>query len=102
MKKDKLKSRHMIIKLIESRKKDLKNYSVKSIGVFGSFAKGSYKKNSDVDIVVSFKKTTFDNYMDLKFMLEDILGRKIDLVTEGSIKPALSYVKDEVVYAEGI
>jgi len=45
-------------------------------------------------------KTTFDNYMDLKFYLEDLFKREVDLVIESSIKPRLKdNIMREVVYA---
>jgi len=43
---------------------------------------------------------TFDNYMDLKFYLEDLFGREVDLVTERALKPQLKdIIMKEVVYA---
>lgn len=76
-------------------------FSVKKIGVFGSFVRGEELENSDIDILVEFEKgkKTFDNYMELKFYLEDIFDRKIDLVTISSIKPQLkNNILDETVY----
>ncbi|OGL40709.1 MAG: nucleotidyltransferase [Candidatus Schekmanbacteria bacterium GWA2_38_9] len=79
-----------------------KEYGVKRIGVFGSFARSEEKKSSDIDILVEFKKgcKTFDNYMDLKFFLEDIFGRKVDLVTAEALRPQLKEdILKEVQYA---
>ncbi|MEM3149982.1 MAG: hypothetical protein QXT49_03245 [Candidatus Nezhaarchaeales archaeon] len=46
---------------------------------------------------------TFDNYMELKFFLEDLLKRKVDLVTYDSLKPRIKpYVMREVEYAKGL
>lgn len=65
-------------------------YQVKNLGVFGSFVRGEATANSDLDLLVEFKEeVTFDNYMDLKFLLEDLLGCKIDLVIEEDIKPQI-------------
>ena len=61
-------------------------------------------ENSDVDILVEFEKAheTFDNYMDLKFYLEELFGRKVDLVIIDSIKPALrSNILRSAEYAKG-
>jgi hypothetical protein len=58
-----------------------------------------------VDILVEFEEDekTFDNYMDLKFFLEDLFGLNVDLVVEGTIKPdLLLYIMRSVKYAEGI
>lgn len=79
-----------------------KKYGVKKIGVFGSFARGEGKEGSDIDVLVEFKKgsKTFDNYMDLKFFLEDLFHKKIDLVTVEALRPQLKDdILREVVYA---
>lgn len=79
-----------------------KKYGVKKIGVFGSFARGEGKEGSDVDILVDFKNgcKTFDNYMELKFFLEDLFSRNIDLVTMEALRPQLKDdILQEVVYA---
>jgi len=77
-------------------------FGVKRIGIFGSFARGEEKSGSDIDVLVEFDETkiTFDNYMDLKFYLEDLFKREVDLVIESSIKPRLKdNIMREVVYA---
>lgn len=77
-------------------------YGVKKIGVFGSFARGEGRKDSDIDVLVEFKHgfETFDNYMELKFFLEDLFGRKVDLVTIEALKPQLKEdILKQVSYA---
>ena len=100
MKKIKNLNAKEIIKKIEKEKKNIRKTGAKKIGVFGSFAKGQQKKNSDVDILVRFEKVTFDNYMDLLILLEKILKRKIDLVIEEDLRPELNYVKKETKYVK--
>jgi predicted nucleotidyltransferase len=76
-------------------------FKVKEIGIFGSRIKGKAKKKSDIDILVEFEKgyKTFDNYMELKFYLEDIFGCKVDLVLKDALKDSLKpYILSEVVY----
>jgi len=78
-----------ILGLLTRKKKSLyKNFGVIDIAVFGSYAKNEQKKESDVDIYVRLKKEfkTFDNFMELRFFLEEILGRKVDLVTKEAIR----------------
>lgn len=80
----------------------MERYHVKRIGVFGSFARGEEKEGSDVDVLVEFeeKYESFDNYMDLKYFLEDLFGRKVDLVTVDALRPQLKDdILREVVYA---
>lgn len=77
-------------------------YHVRRIGVFGSFARGDEKEGSDIDVLVDLEEEyeTFDNYMDLKFFLEDLFGRKVDLVTVDALRPQLKDdILREVVYA---
>ncbi|MEK6690071.1 MAG: nucleotidyltransferase family protein [Nitrospirota bacterium] len=79
-----------------------KKYGVKKIGIFGSFARGEGKKGSDIDVLIELEDgyETFDNYMDLKYFLEDLFGRKVDLVTVEALKPQLKDdILQEVVYA---
>jgi predicted nucleotidyltransferase len=64
-------------------------FGVTDLAVFGSYARSQQTDASDVDIYVELKKEfkTFDNFMDLKFFLEDLLeSRKVDLVTKESIR----------------
>ena len=88
-----------IIKKIEEKSKDIRKYNVKKIGLFGSYAKNQQHKKSDIDIVVEFEKENFDDYMDLLFLLERILKRKIDLVIGKDLHPGLRYVRKEAKYA---
>ena len=97
MAKETLNSKE-IIKKIEEKSKDIKKYNVKKIGLFGSFSKNKQHKKSDIDIIVNFDKETFDNYMDLLFLLEKMFKRKIDLVIEKDLHPELNYIKNEVKY----
>jgi hypothetical protein len=56
-----------------------------------------------VDLLVEFDEPTFDRYMDLKDFLEGLLGRRVDLVTEGALKPRLRpIVLAEAVHAKGL
>jgi len=89
--------------LLRKHEPDIKKrFGVSKIGIFGSFVRGEERPDSDVDVLVTFRtgKKTFDNYMECKFYLEDLFGRKVDLVMKGSIKKRLKpYILGEVVYA---
>jgi len=90
-----------VLNKIRTVRADLvEKYTVLRIGVFGSFAKNNASKESDVDILVELDEPTFDHYMDLKFYLEEILERPVDLVLSDTIKPRLkATILQEVVYA---
>jgi hypothetical protein len=89
--------------LLRKHEPDIKKrFGVLKIGIFGSFVRGEERPDSDVDVLVTFRagEKTFDNYMGCKFYLEDLFGRKVDLVMKGSIKKRLKpYILGEGVYA---
>ena len=98
-------SYEMILKRIEENRQIIKKYGVKKIGLFGSYVRGEQQHKSDIDILVEFEKgkKTFDNYMDLKFFLEDLFSLKVDLVIEETVKPRLKpYILESVKYAAGL
>jgi uncharacterized protein len=68
----------------------LKKYGVKRAGIFGSMARGDAKRTSDLDLLIDLKQgaTLFD-MAGLKVDLEDAIGRTVDLVEYGMIKPEL-------------
>lgn len=77
-----------------------KRFGVTRIGVFGSFARGEEDAESDLDILVEMSDPTFDRYMDLKFFLEDLFQRSVDLVLADTVKPLLKPVLErEALYA---
>lgn len=78
-------------------------FGVAKIGIFGSAARGEERPESDVDVLVCFApgRATFRNFMELAYYLEDLFGRRVDLVTEhglsGYIRPT---VEREVIWGE--
>jgi uncharacterized protein len=71
----------------------LKRHSVRKAAIFGSFARGEQKKTSDIDILVKLpeEKSLFD-LIGLKLDLEDILNKKVDVLTYDSIHPLLKNI----------
>jgi len=69
--------------------------------LFGSFVRGQPRADSDVDLLVEFElgQRTFDHFMQLSFLLEDLLGRKVELVTPEALSPYIGpYILGEVEY----
>ena len=65
-------------------------YAVKSLAIFGSAARDAMSVTSDVDLLVEFDTApTFDRYFDLKFFLEELVGRPVDLVTKRGLRAEL-------------
>jgi len=78
-------------------------FNVRRLGLFGSYVHGSASRKSDLDILVEFDEPTFDNYMDLKFFLEELFQEGVDLVMADTLKRSIKpHILSEVVYAEGL
>ncbi len=94
-----------VLKKLEAHRNKIKLYGVKRIGLFGSYMRNEQTPGSDIDVLVEFEhgKKTFDNYMDLKFFLEELFDCKVDLVVKEAIKPALKEsILGSVHYAAGV
>jgi uncharacterized protein len=77
----------------------LERFGVDKIGLFGSYIHGLETEDSDIDLIVEFCKPIGWEFIDLKEFLEEILGKKVDLVTKGALKPQLKgEILKEVVY----
>lgn len=94
--------RTQILRVLEDHRAKLRELGVCSLGLFGSHLHGTAKEESDLDFLVQLERSTFDSYMDTKFFLEDLFDRKVDLVTEKALKPALGHVRQEAVYVPGL
>ncbi|MFZ3044943.1 MAG: nucleotidyltransferase family protein [Desulfatirhabdiaceae bacterium] len=95
----KTKTKEYIFQRIKEEQKKLAFFGVKNIGLFGSFVRGSQTPSSDIDILVEFipEKHTFDNFMEVAFFLEELLGRKVELVTTEALSPHIGpYILMEV------
>jgi predicted nucleotidyltransferase len=76
----------VVTKLKEIKPLLFKEYSVKSIGLFGSYADETNTEESDIDLLVEFEKPIGWKFFTLELYLERILGRKVDLVTKNGLK----------------
>ena len=85
-----------ILAFLKSQKKYLYNkFSIKSLNLFGSFARGDYDKNSDIDILVEFNKTPdLLTFIEIEEYLSKKLKRKVDLVIKRKLKPQ---IKDTIL-----
>jgi len=96
-------NRDEIIGKLEENRETIRRLGVRRLGIFGSYAKGEQTAGSDIDFLVEFEKKTFDNYMDLKFFLEDLFGCRVDLVIADAVKPRLRKpIFEETIYAPGL
>jgi predicted nucleotidyltransferase len=84
-------------KIASNKEYLLETYGVEEIGVFGSFARGDYKKDSDIDIAIELNQKVpvgLFEFAGMQFHLEDLLNKKVDLVIKSSIKPL---IKDRIL-----
>jgi predicted nucleotidyltransferase len=89
-------TREYILQQLKAHKSILNQFGVVQIGLFGSFVRKEQKNSSDIDFLVEFQPEmkTFRNYMGLKFALEALFHKKIDLVIKSALKPA---IRDEIL-----
>jgi predicted nucleotidyltransferase len=88
--------------IIRNHQQEIRGFGVSRYGFFGSFVRGESTEQSDIDILVEFEpgQKTFDNFMQLAFILEELLGREVDLVTPESLSPYIGpHILEEVEYA---
>lgn len=85
--------------ILSAQQEALRSFGVKSLAIFGSVVRDETRPESDLDLLVEFDDpSTFDRYMGLKLILEDLLGRRVDLVMRSALKPRLrSLVEHEAI-----
>jgi uncharacterized protein len=81
---------------LKARRRELEKLGVASLRLFGSYARGVAHSGSDIDIVVAFDRgPNFDAFMDLKFLLEEALGARVDLVTDTALRPQIKHSMEQ-------
>ncbi|MFH0981243.1 MAG: nucleotidyltransferase family protein [Planctomycetota bacterium] len=96
-----LETKEGILKALHESRDQLQTLGVRRLGVFGSFVRGEQRTTSDVDILVEFEagQKTFDHFMQVSFLLEDLLQRRVELVTPESLSPHIGpQILSEVEY----
>lgn len=94
-------TRAEIFRALDRHEDLLRQYSVRRIGLFGSYVRDEPQSDSDVDFLVEFEKPTYDNFYDLSVSLERLFGRRVELVTTGSLSVHLKpLVEEEVAWHE--
>lgn len=94
-----VRTRAEVIERLRGARGSLDRLGVDSLALFGSAARDQLLPSSDVDILVRFSgRPTFDAFMDVKLELEALLGRRVDLVTPGGLKPRLAeLIKEDLL-----
>ena len=91
--------RDEVLRVLESQTAELRRFGVKSLRLFGSVARDEAADGSDVDLLVGFEKPPgFSSFMKLRIFLEDLLGARVDLVTENGLRDRVRpYVEKEAI-----
>ncbi len=89
-----------ILQKLRDHKADLqKKYPLKSIALFGSYARGEETPESDIDLLVDFNGPIGIEYVDLLIDIENLLNQKIDLVSNRAVKPHYRpYIEEDAIY----
>lgn len=92
-----------ILKTLKKNEESLKQYSVKRIGLFGSFARGDQTAKSDIDFIVEFDRPTYDNFYGLCVFLEKLFKRKVEVLTPNAVdsirvEEVARSIRESVVY----
>jgi predicted nucleotidyltransferase len=88
-----VKTKEDVFTLLRKNGAHLRHFGVARLSVFGSFARGEANDESDVDILVEFEpgRETFKNFLALAEFLEELFGRKVDLLTPESLNPRFGH-----------
>ena len=90
-----------IVAILRENHLQIQALGIKRLGLFGSFVNNEQNDESDIDILVEFNpdQKNFDHFMELSFLLEDLLQRRVELVTPEALSPYIGpHIQKEVEY----
>src|SRR5258708_23657047 len=94
--------KNAILQTLATHKLQLAGFGVNQIGLFGSYVRNEATENSDIDLLVDIQKDkkTFNNFISLNYYLEELFGKKVELVTTQSLSPYIGpHILKTVEYA---
>ena len=83
-----IENKKALMQILYTNKEQIRSFGVKNLNLFGSFTKDNLVTDqSDIDFLVEFEegKKSFDNFIDLNYFLEELTGRKVELLTHESL-----------------
>ncbi|MFO7791073.1 MAG: nucleotidyltransferase family protein [Bacteroidota bacterium] len=96
-------NKEYILSSIKSKETEFSIYGIKSIGLFGSYARDEQSEDSDIDILIDFEpeKENFDNYMAVYDIIEKLFkNQRVEIVTKNGLSPYIGpKILNEVKYA---
>lgn len=93
-------TRDQILDFLRQHKQEMHDrFGVTKIGLFGSYARGDAREDSDIDMAIELAANTADSYFGLLHYLEDTFRKRIDLGIESNFKPIIKpYILKEIIY----
>ena len=89
----------ILTKLRENKPELEKKYPIAQLALFGSYARGDAREDSDIDVLVSFDAPIGMGFIQLAYDLEAIFNQKVDLVSRRAIKPRmLPFIEKDILY----
>ena len=93
-------TRDEVLDYLRTHKQEMHDrFGVIKIGLFGSYARGEAREDSDIDVAIEFYTYSADSYFGVLHLLEDSFKKRIDLGIESNFKPILKpYILKEIIY----
>lgn len=93
-------TREQILDFLRQHKQEMHDrFGVIKIGLFGSYARGEARQDSDIDVAIELSTYSADGYFGVLHLLEDTFKKRIDLGIESNFKPIIKpYILKEIIY----
>lgn len=98
-----IQTKEGVLSRIQEHRRQIRNLGVKRLGLFGSFVRQQQGDDSDIDVLVEFEsgRKTFDNFLSVALLLEEMFGRRVELVTPEALSPYVGpHILREVEYVQ--
>lgn len=96
-----VQTKEHVLSLIQEHQSQIRDLGIRKLGLFGSFVRRQQDSDSDIDVLVEFEAghKTFDNFMQVAFFLEELFGRRVELVTPEALSPYIGpHILQEIEY----
>lgn len=97
-----LETREILSFLVENKQNFQDQFGISKLGIFGSFARGQQRIDSDIDIIIEMDKQTkniFEKRMAFRDLISNQFSRNVDVCHKRAIKPAFQgLILKDVIY----